>query len=158
MRSSEQTFLIARQLFGDEVYQALLKRDKQYNHDFLSTLGYIADVGDAGDGLLYALEGDYSNAKWSLSAVVPIVGSAIKPAKKVISGLADAGRSTSKIKQSMIKELLNRKDVEVASIKEADALLKQALPDAVKVKGSSPNKPDFEAFKGKNSNGLYHKD
>ena len=83
--SREQTLKTVRQVFGEEAYQALLKREKQYNHDILSTLGYVAEIGDAGDGLLYALEGDFSNAKWSLGAMVPFIGSAIKPAKKVIS-------------------------------------------------------------------------
>ena len=63
-----------------------------------------------------------------------------------------------KVKQSQVKDLLNGIDIEVGSIKEADALLKEALPNAVKVKGAGPNKPDFTAFKGKNINGMYHKD
>jgi RHS repeat-associated protein len=89
--SSEQTFLIARQLFGDEVYQALIERDKQNTHSFFGSLGFVSDVADACDGLLYALEGDFNNAKWSLGAMVPFAGSLAKPAKKIIIRAGKAG-------------------------------------------------------------------
>jgi hypothetical protein len=57
--------------------------------------------------------------------------------------------------------LLDGKDVTVKSIKEADALLKEALPNARKVTGTGPGQsgpPDWTKFKGKDPNGIYHKD
>lgn len=44
---------------------------------------------------------------------------------------------------------------------EADVLLRATLPNARKVKGTGPGQsgpPDWTKFKGKDSNGLYHKD
>ena len=67
-----------------------------------------------------------------------------------------------KVKKKDIKTLKAGGDVEVGSIKEADALLNAAFPDAVKVKGPSPGKvPDFSQFKQqgpKAGKTLYHKD
>lgn len=57
-----------------------------------------------------------------------------------------------------VKALLEGKDVWVKSIKEADELLGEALPNAKKVKGAGPKKPDFSKFKGVDPNGMYHKD
>jgi hypothetical protein len=57
--------------------------------------------------------------------------------------------------------LLDGKNVTVKSIKEADALLKEALPNARKVTGTGPGQtgpPDWTKFKGKDPNGIYHKD
>ena len=52
----------------------------------------------------------------------------------------------------------SRTNVKVNSIKEADALLKEAFPDAVKVKGAGPgSKVDWSEFKGKGTT-KYHKD
>lgn len=60
--------------------------------------------------------------------------------------------------QKKVKDLLEGKDVWVKSIKEADELLKAALPNAKKVKGAGPKKPDWSKFKGKDPHGMYHKD
>lgn len=59
------------------------------------------------------------------------------------------------------KDLLDGKNVTVDSIREADALLKEALPNAKKVVGTGPGQttaPDWSRFKGKDPNGMYHKD
>ncbi len=52
-------------------------------------------------------------------------------------------------------------DVRVKSIKEADVLLREVLPNARKVIGTGPGQsgsPDWTKFKGKEPNGIYHKD
>jgi hypothetical protein len=62
---------------------------------------------------------------------------------------------------SKASDLLSGKDVRVNSIKEADALLEEALPKAQKVTGTGPGQsgpPDWTKFKGKDPNGIYHKD
>ncbi|WP_206108306.1 hypothetical protein, partial [Paludisphaera soli] len=59
------------------------------------------------------------------------------------------------------RDLLDGKNVTVKSIKEADNLLKEALPNARKVTGTGPGQsgpPDWTKFKGKDPNGIYHKD
>jgi RHS repeat-associated protein len=59
------------------------------------------------------------------------------------------------------RDLLDGNDVKVKSIQEADALLKEALPGARKVTGTGPGQsgpPDWTKFKGKDPNGIYHKD
>jgi hypothetical protein len=56
---------------------------------------------------------------------------------------------------------LNGNNVKVKTIKEADSVLKRALPNARKVKGVGPGQsgpPDWKKFKGKDPNGIYHKD
>jgi hypothetical protein len=74
-----------------------------------------------------------------------------------------------KVKKSDVRDLLSGKDVEVNTIKEADALLKEALPNAKKAKGAKPPKidpdtgkeiydVDYSQFKGTDPNGIYHKD
>ena len=63
-----------------------------------------------------------------------------------------------KVKPSHIKDLLSGKNVKVGSIKEADALLKASLPDAINSKTSLEGAPDWSKFKGKRETGLYHKD
>jgi RHS repeat-associated protein len=59
------------------------------------------------------------------------------------------------------QDLLNGKNIRVKSIKEADDLLREALPRAKKVTGTGPGQsgpPDWRKFKGKDPNGMYHKD
>ena len=62
---------------------------------------------------------------------------------------------------SLAKDLLNGHDVRVKSIRQADAVLKEALPNGRKVTGTGPRQsgpPDWTKFKGKDANGIYHKD
>lgn len=62
---------------------------------------------------------------------------------------------------SNAKDLLNGSDVRVGSIREADALLKEAFPNARKVTGTGPGQsgpPDWTKFKGKGPDGIFHKD
>lgn len=74
-----------------------------------------------------------------------------------------------KVNKSDVRDLLSGKDVEVNTIKEADALLKEALPNAKKATGARPPKidpdtgkeiydVDYSQFKGTDPNGMYHKD
>ncbi|MGL4465567.1 MAG: Hint domain-containing protein [Planctomycetia bacterium] len=68
--------------------------------------------------------------------------------------------STPKL-SSNAKDLLNGQDVRVKTIREADALLREALPNARKVTGTGPGQssaPDWKKFKGTDPNGKYHKD
>ena len=63
-----------------------------------------------------------------------------------------------RVRRTHVQALLDGNDVRVKSIREADALLKTALPNATKVTGAGPKKPDFSKFKGKQPDGMYHKD
>jgi hypothetical protein len=80
-----------------------------------------------------------------------------------------AGVGKVKVSKSNVRDLLSGKDVEVNSIREADALLKEALPNARKATGAKPPKidpvtgkeiydVDYSQFKGTDPNGIYHKD
>ncbi|WP_274050016.1 RHS repeat-associated core domain-containing protein [Thalassomonas haliotis] len=77
-------------------------------------------------------------------------------AVSVVAGRVPFGK---KIK-SQVDDLLSGSEVRVKSIREADSLLRSALPNAVKVKGAGPSTglPSSGGWKGKNPNGMYKKD
>lgn len=106
---------------------------------------------------------DQEKADWIAKEIEPKL-SKIKKENKVKIGedLDNAYKSKKyvKVKRGDINDLLAGKDVTVNSILEADALLEKALPDAIKAPGASPDGgiPDWTKFKGKNENGMYHKD
>jgi hypothetical protein len=61
--------------------------------------------------------------------------------------------------RQLAKDLLNGQDVRVDTIREADLVLKLALPEARKVKGAGPgHRLSFASFKGVHQYGIYHKD
>ncbi len=62
------------------------------------------------------------------------------------------------VNKAKVRQLLDGVDVRVGSPQEADALLKHALPNAKKVRGAGPKKPDWSKFKGKHEDGMFHKD
>ena len=110
-------------------------------------------------GLEFKLEGKY----------ILIYG--IFNPKKLIAKLKikHTGVDKVKVSKSNVRDLLSGKDVEVNSIREADALLKEALPNARKATGAKPPKidpatgreiydVDYSQFKGTDPNGIYHKD
>ena len=66
------------------------------------------------------------------------------------------------VRKKDVRDVQAGKDVEVGSVKEADALLHAALPNARKCKGTGPGNgpPDFSKFKTKpgDKTPMYHKD
>jgi hypothetical protein len=68
--------------------------------------------------------------------------------------------NTCKPTADQVRRLLSGQDVTVQSIAQADALLREALPYARKVPGAGPAQgaPDWSKFKGREPNGMFHKD